>query len=490
MLFVANAARAETVVVAGTRFPHSLGNVFAAVGQPSTIVWTAVFDTLTRFDEQGELQPALALSWRTVTPTTWVFELRPDVVFQNGAAFNAQTVVDIIELLRASGSERFYVASEIEGISGVRALDELTLEVRTKHPDAILPKRFNMIFIVDPGEWAELGVNGFAQKPVGTGPYRVTDWGQTSGRLLLEAHPESWRGPGEVDRVEILQLIDVSTRVQALLSGQVDIALALGPDELAQLDDRLFRILPQRLPQIMSIALRNVREDDSPLKDKRVRQALNYAINKRQIIATILGGKAKPATQGTTAETFGFNPDLPGYSYDPDRARALLDNAGYTDGFSLNLQVTTGLLPSDGVIFQAVAQNLADIGVDATIYTPPFTNWATKYFSGRWGEIDTFSFIWDSGAYYDAIRPIRNYSCAKVNPFFCDTEVMDEIAATYTEMDPSVREHKLQSVMARVYDLAPAIWLLEVSNAIAISSRINRLELNHWGLRFETLTIE
>lgn len=483
--------QAEAVLrVARNAAPPSLGNPLASVGQPGSGVWSALFDSMTVIGPGGELQPALALSWELEHETRWIFKLRPDVTFHNGAPFNADAVAAILNYLRSEEGRRFYVATEVDTLAAIEVVDDLTIALETTAPDAILPKRMALVSVPEPNAWATLGPEGFGLEPVGTGSFKLRDWGQTSGRMTFDTYADSWRATKEFDVLELWTVADATTRIQALLTGQVDILEAISIDDAPQVERAGFKVWNFGGAQVSSIAFRTVGNPDSPLQDVRVRQALNYAVNRSLIAEVLFGGQAEPASQGASAGTIGYDPSLPPFPYDPERAKALLAEAGYENGFPLTMEVLTGFSSIDTLLYQQVAQDLRAVGVDATVRTPPFAMWLQRFTSNEWGETDAFSLMWDSGAYADAIRPVRNFSCAKAVPFFCDPGIMPLIEETDSIMDPNDRVLHLQTVMAEMRDLAPALMLTTASQRVATSDRIQDISLNPPNIAYHTIKLK
>ncbi len=480
--------QAATLKVAVRALPAALGNPFTSVGQPASETWGAIFDALTYIDGEGILQPALALSWSATSDTEWQFQLRKGVEFQNGEAFNADAVMRTIEILQSDEGRGFFVSTEIANIADVRATDPYTLIIKTKTPDAILPTRLSLISIVAPQAWATLGADKFAQKPVGTGPFKLMDWGGGS-RASFTAFEKSWRAP-RLQGLEFRIIPDTAARLQALLAGSVEIATGLSPDDFALLPTDEFNTYTIETAAVFAIALRNVGNPQSPLQDVRVRKALNYAVNTQLISEGIFGGTVQPSSQGAQPPTFGYNPSLKPYGYNPAEARRLLTDAGYPNGFALNVDVLVGFAAADAALYQKVSDDLAQVGVKVTLRAIPYANWLQKYTSGAWGDTDGFSARWDSGAYYDTIRAISAASCDKPGPFFCAPEMMDAIRESNAMFDPNLRREKLQSIMAQLKsDVAPAIWLVPANFYIASARTVTNFTGGEHGLRYNALML-
>ncbi|MCB2108343.1 MAG: hypothetical protein KDE14_11620 [Rhodobacteraceae bacterium] len=482
-----SAVEAKTVRIGGTQAPPTLGNPFSAVGPPASLTWASMFDGLTMLGSDGSVRPGLAVSWENVEPRKWVFHLRPGVKYQNGTDFDADDVVAVIDYLKSDDGARWLTAGEMRIIESVRAVDPMTVEVTTVEPDAILPKRLNIVMIVEPGAWKELGPDGFGLAPVGTGPFILKDWGRTSGRVVMEAFPGSWRPSRDVTRLELVNIMDTAARSQALMADQIDLAIGLNPEDGELLDGQGFHAQYEPNAVVMSIAFRTVRPDDAPLKDVRVRQALNYAVDKEGIVAAILANTTRVASQGATPETFGYNPDLKPYPYDPEKAKKLLAEAGYPNGFSIKIEALTNLGMSDTTVYQKMAQDLDKVGVKVELRANTFAGWLRNYMSGDWGDADAFSLTWNSTPFQDVIRPIEYFSCLKTAKFFCDEELVPLIVASNQEMDSGKREKMLQEIMARLHDLAPALWLVDFNQLLVVSDRLENVHTRSNGIAFENI---
>lgn len=467
--------------------PTSLGNPFARDDGTSTRV--AIFDALTSLSRDAKLQPALAKSWHTDSPKTWIFNLRDNVVFHNNEPFTAEDVVATLNYLKSPEAAQFFVTRYVASIKSARVIAPLTVVIETHLPDPILPNRLANVVIVEPKAWRELGVDGFAQEPVGTGPFSLVDWGAATRVMKLEAFEQSWRQTKTVKRVQISVLPDSTTRLQALLSDQVDIAVNLDPDSIPQLEAAGLNVIVMPAPHIIALALRNVGEVSEPMRDKRVRQALNYAVNKQMMAEQILYGHVRVASQATTPEVFGYNPRLTPYEYDPERARSLLNQSGYTEGIAFTFGVFSGQTPADTLLFQLMRQDLAAVGVDITLRLLSLPDILRRNDSGKWDEIDAFSSTLSSAWFGDASQAIERMSCDYPTPFFCEPDVTDLIKESEQEMNRGRRESLLQSILARFHDLAPALLLVDYSAITGTSTRVSNYKARSNGVQFEDIML-
>ena len=285
--------------------PPGRGNPFTGRSVPSTFVWDAIFDPLVRIGEDGAPEPRLATAWELVDETRWRFTLRDGVVFSNGAPFDADTVVAVFDYLTSEDGRASSVGGELANVVGAEKVDDRTVDIVTDGPDPVLPNKLALVFIPEPGAWAELGPEGFAEAPAGTGAFEVVEWGP--GDVTLAAVEESWRDPA-LDGLTIVELPERPARLQALLSGQIDVAFGLSPDNLPQLEAEGYAVASTPAPQVMSLAFATEGRPDNPFGDLRVRQAVNYAVNRKAIAEVLLAGLGEAASHGATAAAFAWHP--------------------------------------------------------------------------------------------------------------------------------------------------------------------------------------
>lgn len=455
-----------------TALPAEIAHPYRQTGLPTVFILAMLYDALTNIGADGTPQPWLATSWTAADPTRWVFTLRRDVVFSNGVPLTAAAVADNIAYVISAAAAVETLHVELENVAGARALDTHTLEIVTRTPDILLPHLMSMLPIAEPGAWRSLGPQGFARQPVGTGPFRVAAW--RAGGLQLAAVPGSWRAP-KIAALEVLSLPEATTRVQALLSGRIDVAMTLGPEDAVALEAAGQRLVIYPTGGVMGLAF-VTEKPGAPVRDVRVRRALNYAVDKQRIIDGLLGGAARPAGQPAPRAAFGYDPDVAPYPYDPARARALLAEAGHAGGLKLTMELVPGTLPADAAIFQQVAADLVQVGVALSIKTVNFQTYARHYVTGDW-EGDAFGIYFVTDPYLDALRPMKRHSCAWKVPWYCDRAAMDLIARAQTAFDLAQRRALTRQVMARYHDQAAGLYLHDVAGYMGLSPRVAGLRI-------------
>jgi peptide/nickel transport system substrate-binding protein len=480
-------AAEKTLRMALISAPPTLGNPFGGVGPPSSFVWNALYDTLTSPDESGELEPALALSWKAEEPTRWRFMLRPGVTFSNGEPFDSTSVVTTLNWLISDVGRRSIVGGEVSNIVRVSAIDAMTVDILTEKPDAILPKRLTAASMLAPKALTSMGMEAYALTPAGTGPFVLKSWKEGGGQILAEANKTSWRKP-RIDRILYTAIPDSTARVQSVLSGRIDITVAISPDQAQQFDGTDFKVVVSPTSQVWAIAYVTTQAKNKALQDVRVRQALNYAVNKEAITDVVMRGTMKPASQGSTPVTFGHDPNLKPYAHDPAKAKALLAEAGYGKGLKLSAEVVTGALPGDAGFLPLVQQDLRAVGVELELRSVMFSDWLRKYNANSF-ESELFGLSWNAAPYYDAVRAIKYHSCDQPAAFFCDPSWMPDYAATGLEFDVNKRRKLLQELSAKVRDSAPGLFLYEVTDLSVVSPRVKNYDIKLRVPVYETLDI-
>jgi peptide/nickel transport system substrate-binding protein len=253
-------------------------------------------------------------------------------------------------------------AGALRLIKSVSVVDEYTVRIATSQPWPVLPRFLGYYgMIVPPGYLKQNGPDALIRRPVGTGPYRFVNWIKDD-RVELEANPAYWAGRPKIDRVVVRVIPADAPRVAELLAGSVHLAPLLPPElfSAVRTSSKLTLSVGKSLSVFFVIYnLVNIPRD-KPLADPRVRQALNHAIDRQAILTSVMRRVGAPVSTFCTEVMEGCDPSIPPFSYDPDRARALLREAGYPNGFDFG---TSGSYPGDRDIVLAVADQLNRIGV-------------------------------------------------------------------------------------------------------------------------------
>jgi peptide/nickel transport system substrate-binding protein len=362
-----------------------------------------IYEPLVRWNRDLKLEPALATSWQQTSPTVWRFKLRPGVKWQDGTPFTAADVVFSFGRINAPSS---VMRAPLGALKEIRAVDDTTIDIETKQPDPILMQELTNFFIMSKA-WCEAhnatvpvqidatkDENFAVRNAMGTGPFRLT-LREPDRRTIVEKNPDWWDKPEHnVDRVEFDVIGSAATRVAGLLSGELDMIYTVPPQDMDRISKtpglKLWQANELRtiflgMDQSRDELLKSDVKGKNPLKDVRVREAFAMAIDEPAIAARIMRGQAHPSWEMWGPGVNGYNAALDKRPpVDIARAKALLAEAGYPNGFRLTLDCPNDRYVNDEAICTAVVSMLARIGMKIDL------NAQTK--SKHFGEINTPKF--------------------------------------------------------------------------------------------------
>jgi peptide/nickel transport system substrate-binding protein len=359
---------------------------------PNLNVAAQIFDRLVHTDAQQRPVPGLALSWRTLDPTTWEFVLRDGVKFSDGTPFDAQDVLASLRRAPAVPNSPSSFGIYTRAIASAEAVAPNRVVIRTREPYPLLPYDLSAVNIVSrAAETASTADFNSGRSAIGTGPFKVVSW--TPGdRLVVERNPFWWGGTVPWARVTFRLIVNDTARVAALLAGDVQMIEAVPPTDIARLErdpalrvsrsltTRFFFLHPDQFRDVTPFATDKVGNalPRNPLQDARVRRAISHAINRTAIADRLFSGQAVPAGGVVPDGFFGGDPDLKAPAFDPDLAKRLLAEAGYPDGFAITLHGPNDRYVNDDQVVQAIAQMLARVGIQTKVETMPWATFASR----------------------------------------------------------------------------------------------------------------
>lgn len=303
--------------------------------------------------------PHLAEEMEQVDERTVRFTIREGVTFHNGDPLTVDDVVFTLQRISDpdSGSDLYRYANTV---TSVEAIDDRTVEVQLSEPDVTFPLRMTLVPIVPKNVVEEMGDAEFDANPMGTGPYRFVSW-QRGDRVTLEAFDGYWGDPPAIKTLVFRGIPEDSTRIAEVQTGAADLVTNVPTHLVPEIESSEEATILQTNSLRTIFAVLNTHK--APFDDARVRQAVNFAVDKDLIIEGLLDGYSSPTNQPFGPEVFGYNPDLEGYyAYDPDRARSLLAEAGYEDGVEVNFYSPAGRYLKDEEVAQNIAAQLEDVG--------------------------------------------------------------------------------------------------------------------------------
>jgi peptide/nickel transport system substrate-binding protein len=340
-----------------------------------------------------DLVPDLAESW-SVSPDgkTYTFNLRRDVRFHDGSAFDAEAVRFSYRRMIDRNFE-FYDPKNVGGFFMVGLKDvEVTgphqVRMHLERPNAAFLELSNIYagVIVSPAQVRKVGNDGYAESPSGTGAFRFVQW-EKGRRVVVERNHDYWGPAPGVEQIIFVPIPEASARVAALLAGEVDMIVVVPPDAIDKIKRDANLIYEQGPGMHYWWITLNTRE--GPFKDKRVRQAANYAVNKEALTRDILRGSAVPATQPLPPTHWAHNEAVAGYPYNPRRARELLAAAGLPEGFSTKLiyPVSGSGMMVPGTMVEFIQANLREVGITVSLESFEWVSYIGKWVRGLSGDV-------------------------------------------------------------------------------------------------------
>jgi peptide/nickel transport system substrate-binding protein len=353
---------------------------------PTTQIREHIFETMILSGPQDELLPGLATAWRiTDDPRVWEFTLRRGVRFHDGSPFTARDVVFSIARAPDVPGAPSTFKRYLEGIVEVTAPDDFTLQVHTTKPMPMLPNSLSRIAIVSarlPRDVTPAQFNS-GEAAIGTGPYKFVEYVPGS-HVKVAVNPDYWGGRQPWDNVTFRLFTAAPSRVAALLAGDVDMIADVPPPDVPRLStSEKFAIAQGPSNRVIFWALDVYREKTpfitakdgqaiaNPLRDRRVREAISLAVDRRVLVERVMENLAIPASQIPPPSYGGYDAAITTPKADPTRARALLAEAGFPDGFKLAIHSTNNRYPNDANLAQAVAQMLSRIGIETSVTALP-----------------------------------------------------------------------------------------------------------------------
>lgn len=465
----------KTLTVALTTIPNSLDMPKTAERNASNAAWQ-LYDSLLWIDDNGDLTPALATGWEIdESGTVYTFTLRQGVTFHNGEPFNADAVVFTWQRNQDPANQYYtdWIIAE-----SVEAVDEYTVVARTAEPQPLFLRVVASSWaMVPPGYIAEVGEEGFLRRPVGTGPFKLVELIE-GDRIVMEKNENYWRtGYPLIDRLVFRPIPESSTRVAAIRTGEVDIVTRLSAEEadslrgVAGLEVRSYPV-----DRVYYIAFNNMTTGlDKPTIDPKVRLAMNYAVDVEAIIDAIFNGNGRQAVGLITPTNLGYDASIQPYGYDVERARQLLADAGYADGFSMEMACPAGAYTNFEQVCEAVQGFLGEVGINVTLeimesgafWDLEATKALPPLFGDSWSNTGSESLYRLRGA---LMGPDASYSSWE------DPVIIDLLNRISVTVDEQARAAMYTELMQYMHANPPFIYLYEPVTFEAVNTRVKNFK--------------
>jgi len=440
-----------------------------------------IYDGLVRYKHGTlEVEPDLATSWDiSEDGTVYTFHLREGVKFHDGSPFNAEAVKFKFDRMLDEDSEYhdtgpFPLSFFFSAVDTVTAVDDMTVEFKLKEPYA--PFLSNLAYtpglIISPEAVKQYGAD-VGRHPSGTGPFKFEEW-EANSKVVVSRNEDYWDGAPSLEAVVYRPITDSNTRVAEMLSGGVDLLVEVPPDNISQFEESPdYTVYEQGTPQIWFLIL-NAKE--GPMADKRVRQAVNYAINKSAIVDDILQGTATVAA-GPVPPAFNWAHDtgLKPYPYDPEKAKQLIADAG-AEGASVKFLVTEGgsSMLDPIPMGTAIQADLEAVGLNVEIETYEWNTFLGKVNPGLEGKGDMAEMSWTTNdpdtLPFLALRTEAFPDKGGFNSgYYSNPEVDKLLEKARTSTDQAERAELYKKMQEIVYDDAPWAFVAN-GNQIAASA--------------------
>ncbi|KFC74744.1 ABC transporter substrate-binding protein [Bosea sp. LC85] len=443
----------DTLNVAFALEPEAL-DTYKIAGREGLILARHIYDGLLYKDlDTGEIKPALATSWRFVDPTTMEFDLREGVVFHNGAKFSADDVVYTLNtVLDPNYGTRFRIA--VDWIEKVEKVSDLKVRIKMAKPFAgAIEMLADALPIYPAAYFKEGGSAGMAAKPVGTGPYRLVE--MTPGiRYAFERfdghYAGSPKGKPAIGKLVVRTIPELNTQFAELLAGKLDWTWRIPPDQASRLASRI-QVVSGPIMRIAYVGFAVTgKGKDYPTKNVLVRRAINHAVNREAIVKAFAGGASQVLNAACNPKQFGCAQDVVRYDYAPEKAKALLTEAGFSGG--LDIEMVFAAMPRP--VAEAIAADLAKVGIRVTLNEQQYAAGVQKW---RAGELPAFFTNWGSYGTGDVAFIISNFFGGGADDLVQDKEVIELVATADSAQDRALRQENYAKALKKIAE--QAYWL-------------------------------
>jgi peptide/nickel transport system substrate-binding protein len=436
---------------------------------PSNNVILHIYDALVERDWDEKFQPDLAESWKIINDTTMEFKLRKGIKFSNGEPFNAAVVKYNFE--RVAGlmpdAAKTLNARDYASIGAINIIDDYTVQIVTKHPDPLLLSYVAQKYMVPIEYTKKDNFQALATKPIGTGPYLLKSWMKGS-ELVLTAKKDYWKGAPKIDEVVFRPIPEDATRIAELKVGAVDIIANLKPDNVEEV--AATKNLAVKYAPSARVAMVFINAAMEKLKDTRVRQAVNYALDVDSLIKNVMGGNAYRVSTVAPKNFVGWDPQEKFYTYDPEKAKKLLADAGYPNGFEATILTPRGRYLNDVAACEAIAGMLSAVGIKTKVEAVEFGVFAKRT---QAHDMPEFMYAAWGNNHFDVWDTIK--TCVRSGAMFSwykNEKVDENIDLAAQTIDPQKHSEYLQMALREMWADPPFGFLYQQRDIYGVNKRV------------------
>jgi peptide/nickel transport system substrate-binding protein len=452
----------DTIIVAQGLDPRSLSPLSSTTQQEKNVSGQIVERLMIYTADGSDFIPILATDWQMVADDTLQLNLREGVFFTNGEPFNAEAAAYSVNLMLQAPAYLGFTGM----LDRAEVVDENTINVIAKQaaPERLIVTALALgSFVYPPQYTEEVGyLEGFATQPIGTGPFMLREWLKDE-RVVLDVNPDYWGGPPDVSTLIFRPIPEGSARVAALEAGDIDFSIEIPLDAWDRVSNN---------PDLVAISAPGGRAFrltfatlwEGPLQDRTVRQALSHAIDPDSIIEFMFGGQGE-RLEGQPAEPamFGYNPNLRSAEYNPERARELLAEAGYPNGFPITFKYSSGRYAQDKEVSEFIATQLEDIGLQVNQVVLE-----SGEFLNQLNRLELRDIFYSGGlSPTDAHFPFTTFTCEFRYAYWCNEEFDDLMERAQFTADEDERLAMYQRAIEILHDDYAVVPLFTMNDLYA-----------------------
>lgn len=461
----------EEMIIGMGALPVTLvGNTVPSL--QSRIFSKLLYDTLAVLNEEtGAIDPVLLESMELVDDLTVRIVIKEGIQFHNGEILTAPGLAKSFELLRDADPQKFtWSFRQLNDYESYEVIDDYTMEFTLLEPIDRWANLFANHMPLAPDHLEAVGLDGYIEEPVGTGPYKFSSW-QRDSYITLERWEDYPGGVPVIEKVTFRHMPEAAVRVAALQSGEIHIAAHVPPDQIESLTNEGFELYAGDSMQSMYVGI-NIYGRNEILNDVRVRQAMLYSVDLDGMWNTIAGGfGTKLDCQIVAPGGFGYNPDVQTYPYDPAKAKELLAEAGYPDGFTITGSATTGRYFRDRTFMEALAAQWAQVGIIVEMEYPESSVWLQELIDQTLPPIMNIGLNW-------YLSDNTTSMWGPVGDSSPDPAFLEMRAAKSVIVDPVEREAIVKDIAAYICDNAQALHAYTIPALYALSPGLPELSFS------------
>lgn len=440
----------------------------------------SVFDNLLEYNFAGELVPGLATSYEFIDSTNLRLILREGVNFHNGEPFNAQAVKFSVEQF-LNPDISYPNAGNLSAISTVEIIDDYTIVLKLKQPDASIPSKLTaQLYMVPPKYYKQVGSLGFSKAPIGTGPFIFVKH-QRNLKIELKANknywPDSYKGKPQVEKVIFRVIPEASTRIAELITGKADIITNLPPNQIQRVEQAESQVVAKEGATLMMVWFATTAYVEI-LGDKRVRQAFNYAVDVETILAILQRGYGKRLATTLTPVSIGFNCSIKPYPYNPEKAKLLLKEADFPFAEKIELSAPPNI---DKFIAEAIVSDLQKVGLNISLKVMDLNTFNDAWYRFAKPEPTEF-FIASWGGLFDPASEAFFLHTDYGASYYSNAEVDSLLEAAQQETSLQKRSGLYSQIAKIVHEDPVGIYLWAPAELYGVSTKIKNWQAHPGGI--------